>query len=25
MIGIVGYVIAIWMGSVLGLAGTLWD
>lgn len=24
-VGIVGYVIAIWLGSVLGLNGTLWD
>jgi hypothetical protein len=25
LIGIMGYVIALWMGIVLGLAGTLWD
>ncbi|BFG70752.1 hypothetical protein KACHI17_16330 [Sediminibacterium sp. KACHI17] len=25
VVGLVGYVIAIWLGSVLGLNGTLWD
>ena len=25
LIGIIGYVIALWMGTVLGLAGTLWN
>jgi hypothetical protein len=25
LIGIIGYVIALWMGIVLGLAGTLWN
>lgn len=25
LVGLVGYVIAIWLGSVLGLNGTLWD
>ena len=25
LIGIIGYVIAFWLGAVLGLAGTLWD
>jgi hypothetical protein len=24
LIGVVGFVIALWMGIVLGLAGTLW-
>jgi H+/Cl- antiporter ClcA len=24
-IGIVAYIIALWLGTVLGLAGTLWD
>ncbi len=23
--GIIGYIIALWMGSILGLDGTLWD
>lgn len=25
IIGILGYIIAIWLGSVLGLDGTLWN
>jgi len=25
LVGLVGYVIAIWLGSVLGLDGTLWN
>lgn len=25
LVGLVGYVIAIWIGSVLGLNGTLWN
>ena len=25
LIGIIGYVIALWMGTVLGLAGTMWN
>ena|SRR5690606_25945190 len=25
LIGMVGYIIALWMGSVLGLVGTLWN
>lgn len=25
LLGIVGYVVAIWMGAVLGLDGTLWN
>jgi hypothetical protein len=24
-IGIIGYIVASWMGAVLGMAGTLWD
>lgn len=24
-IGIIGFIIALWLGSVLGLDGTLWD
>ena len=24
-IAIIGYVVALWLGTVLGLAGTLWD
>jgi zinc transporter ZupT len=25
VIGVIGYVVALWLGTVLGLAGTLWD
>ncbi len=25
LLGMIGYVVAIWMGSVLGLDGTLWN
>ncbi len=25
LIGIIGYVIALWLGTILGLAGTMWD
>lgn len=25
LVGLIGYIIAIWLGSVLGLNGTLWD
>ncbi|MBD0278147.1 MAG: potassium transporter KefB [Bacteroidota bacterium] len=25
LIGIIGYVIALWLGTVLGLAGTMWN
>lgn len=25
LIGIIGYVVALWLGTVLGLAGKLWD
>ena len=24
ILGVIGYIIALWMGTVLGLAGTLW-
>ncbi|QIP13811.1 potassium transporter KefB [Spirosoma aureum] len=25
LLSLIGYIIAVWMGTVLGLAGTLWD
>jgi len=24
-VGVIGYIIALWLGTVLGLAGTLWN